>query len=163
MITWCLITRICGIQHIQRGSHEKPLNMFEAVYFVIVTLSTVGYGDISPDIWLGQLFMLLMICVAFSFIPRQVRQTKKWKLQYLTVQIRYFNQCNLREVTLYYESCEWRVTEWCTLLLSILKISCNIQHGWQIDVDLDKEPSPPQNLKKKKPLQCNEIYKNKGK
>ncbi|GFO02053.1 potassium channel subfamily t member 1-like protein [Plakobranchus ocellatus] len=71
----CLIfTTICGIQHIQRGSHEKQLNMFEAVYFVIVTLSTVGYGDISPDIWLGQLFMLLMICVAFSFIPRQLEE-----------------------------------------------------------------------------------------
>ncbi|GFR99152.1 potassium channel subfamily T member 1 [Elysia marginata] len=71
----CLIfTTICGIQHIQRGSHEKPLNMFEAVYFVIVTLSTVGYGDISPDIWLGQLFMLVMICVAFSFIPRQLEE-----------------------------------------------------------------------------------------
>ncbi|RUS81211.1 hypothetical protein EGW08_011005 [Elysia chlorotica] len=48
--------------------------MFEAVYFVIVTLSTVGYGDISPDIWLGQLFMLFMICVAFSFIPRQLEE-----------------------------------------------------------------------------------------
>ncbi|XP_012937020.1 potassium channel subfamily T member 2 [Aplysia californica] len=71
----CLIfTTICGIQHIQRGSHKKPLNMFEAVYFVIVTLSTVGYGDISPDIWLGQLFMLFMICVAFSFIPRQLEE-----------------------------------------------------------------------------------------
>ena len=46
--------------------------MFEAVYFVIVTFSTVGYGDISPDIWLGQLFMLLMICIAFAFIPKQV-------------------------------------------------------------------------------------------
>ena len=64
--------RICGIQHIQRSSWERPLNMFEAVYFVIVTFSTVGYGDISPDIWLGQLFMLLMICIAFAFIPKQV-------------------------------------------------------------------------------------------
>ncbi|XP_055872368.1 potassium channel subfamily T member 2-like isoform X3 [Biomphalaria glabrata] len=71
----CLIfTTICGIQHIQRGSYERQLNMFESVYFVIVTLSTVGYGDISPDIWLGQLFMCIMICVAFSFIPRQLEE-----------------------------------------------------------------------------------------
>ncbi|KAL5015533.1 hypothetical protein ScPMuIL_009803, partial [Solemya velum] len=69
----CLIfTTVCGIQHIQRGSATTPLTMFEAFYFVIVTFSTVGYGDISPDIWLGQLFILLMICVAFIFIPRQI-------------------------------------------------------------------------------------------
>jgi len=46
--------------------------MFESVYFVIVTFSTVGYGDISPDTWLGQLFMTFMICFAFAFVPRQV-------------------------------------------------------------------------------------------
>lgn len=69
----CLVfTTICGIQHIQRGSFESPLTMFESLYFVIVTFSTVGYGDISPDIWLGQIFMILMIVVAFSFIPRQI-------------------------------------------------------------------------------------------
>ena len=64
---------VCGIQHIQRGSDTTSLTMFESVYFVIVTFSTVGYGDISPDIWLGQLFMFVMICVAFAFIPRQVQ------------------------------------------------------------------------------------------
>ncbi|XP_021366238.1 potassium channel subfamily T member 2-like [Mizuhopecten yessoensis] len=70
---WCLIfTTICGIQHIQRGSNGHELSMFEAMYFVIVTFSTVGYGDISPDTWLGQLFMTFMICLAFAFIPRQV-------------------------------------------------------------------------------------------
>ncbi|XP_078332184.1 potassium channel subfamily T member 2-like isoform X4 [Crassostrea virginica] len=69
----CLVfTTICGIQHIQRSSHTDPLTMFESFYFVIVTFSTVGYGDISPDNWLGQLFMLTMICLAFAFIPRQV-------------------------------------------------------------------------------------------
>lgn len=63
---------VCGIQHIQRASSEKSLTLFESFYFTIVTFSTVGYGDISPDIWLGQLFMVLMICIAFAFIPRQV-------------------------------------------------------------------------------------------
>ncbi|KAJ8301972.1 hypothetical protein KUTeg_014809 [Tegillarca granosa] len=69
----CLIfTTICGIQHIQRGSLDRHLTMFESFYFVIVTFSTVGYGDISPDIWLGQLFVVIMICVAFVFLPRQI-------------------------------------------------------------------------------------------
>ncbi|XP_060085126.1 potassium channel subfamily T member 1-like [Ylistrum balloti] len=69
----CLIfTTMCGIQHIQRGSSGAELTMFESFYFVIVTFSTVGYGDISPDTWLGQLFMTCMIGIAFAFIPRQV-------------------------------------------------------------------------------------------
>ncbi|KAL5013854.1 hypothetical protein ScPMuIL_008124 [Solemya velum] len=71
----CLIfITICGIQHIQRSSLDSPLTMFKSFYFVIVTFSTVGYGDISPDLWLSQLFMILMICVAFAFFPRQIEK-----------------------------------------------------------------------------------------
>ncbi|CAG5121403.1 unnamed protein product, partial [Candidula unifasciata] len=69
----CLVfTNICFMQHLQRASKNSPLSMFEAMYFVIVTFSTVGYGDISPDLWISQLFMILMICVAFASIPRQI-------------------------------------------------------------------------------------------
>ncbi|XP_045180418.2 potassium channel subfamily T member 1-like isoform X3 [Mercenaria mercenaria] len=70
----CLIfTTICGVQHIQRASPDLKLNLFDAIYFVIVTFSTVGYGDISPDIWPSQVFMILMICIAFAFIPMQIQ------------------------------------------------------------------------------------------
>ena len=77
---FCLVPSICGIQHIQRASNEvgNRLNLFDSVYFVIVTFSTVGYGDISPDIWPAQVFMLLMICIAFAFIPMQVRPVKTY-------------------------------------------------------------------------------------
>ncbi|XP_059158218.1 potassium channel subfamily T member 2-like isoform X3 [Physella acuta] len=69
----CLVfINICFIQHIQRASKDTPLTMFESLYFVIVTFSTVGYGDISPDIWLGRLFTIIMICVAFASIPRHI-------------------------------------------------------------------------------------------
>ncbi|KAL8590820.1 hypothetical protein ACOMHN_064158 [Nucella lapillus] len=70
---FCVIfITVCGIQHIQRGSWERRLTFFEAVYFVIVTFSTVGYGDISPDIYLGQVFIMLMIIIAFALFPHQV-------------------------------------------------------------------------------------------
>ncbi|XP_055871661.1 potassium channel subfamily T member 2-like isoform X4 [Biomphalaria glabrata] len=69
----CLVfINICFIQHIQRASSEKQLSMFDSLYFVIVTFSTVGYGDIYPDIWLGRLFTIIMICVAFASIPRHI-------------------------------------------------------------------------------------------
>ncbi|XP_076465055.1 potassium channel subfamily T member 2-like [Babylonia areolata] len=71
---FCVIfITVCGIQHIQRGSWHKPLTIFEAVYFVIVTFSTVGYGDISPDIYLGQVFIMLMIIIAFALFPHQIQ------------------------------------------------------------------------------------------
>ncbi|MPC50917.1 Potassium channel subfamily T member 2 [Portunus trituberculatus] len=69
----CLVfTSVCGIQHFQRAGH-RHLNLFQAVYYVIVTFSTVGYGDFVPDIWPSQLFMVIMICVALIVLPTQVR------------------------------------------------------------------------------------------
>lgn len=62
---------MCGIQHFQRAGH-RHLNLFQAVYYVIVTFSTVGYGDFVPDIWPSQLFMVIMICVALIVLPTQV-------------------------------------------------------------------------------------------
>ncbi|XP_066945935.1 potassium channel subfamily T member 2 isoform X4 [Macrobrachium rosenbergii] len=70
----CLVfTSVCGIQHFQRAGH-RHLNLFQAVYYVIVTFSTVGYGDIVPDIWPSQLFMIIMICVALIVLPTQFEQ-----------------------------------------------------------------------------------------
>lgn len=67
-----LPSSVCGIQHFQRAGH-RHLNLFQAVYYVIVTFSTVGYGDFVPDIWPSQLFMVIMICVALIVLPTQVR------------------------------------------------------------------------------------------
>ncbi|KAK0069136.1 potassium channel subfamily T member 2, partial [Biomphalaria pfeifferi] len=63
---------ICTIQHIQRGSSSTNFTIFESFYFVIVMFSTVGYGEFFPDIWLGRLFMILTIALAFVFIPSHV-------------------------------------------------------------------------------------------
>ncbi|KAH9628001.1 hypothetical protein HF086_017976 [Spodoptera exigua] len=62
---------VCGIQHFQRAGH-RHLNLFQATYFVVVTFSTVGYGDFVPDIWPSQLFMVIMIGVALVVLPTQV-------------------------------------------------------------------------------------------
>lgn len=62
---------MCGIQHFQRAGH-RHLNLFQATYFVVVTFSTVGYGDFVPDIWPSQLFMVIMIGVALVVLPTQV-------------------------------------------------------------------------------------------
>ncbi|XP_043278096.1 potassium channel subfamily T member 2 isoform X4 [Venturia canescens] len=70
----CLVfTSVCGIQHFQRAGH-RHLNLFQSTYFVVVTFSTVGYGDFVPDIWPSQLYMVLMICVALIVLPTQFEQ-----------------------------------------------------------------------------------------
>lgn len=61
---------VCGIQHCQRAGH-RHLNLFQATYYVVVTFSTVGYGDLVPDIWPSQLWMVIMICVALIVLPTQ--------------------------------------------------------------------------------------------
>nr|CAD7425989.1 unnamed protein product [Timema monikensis] len=70
----CLVfTSVCGIQHFQRAGH-RHLNLFQSTYYVVVTFSTVGYGDFVPDIWPSQLYMVIMIGVALIVLPTQFEQ-----------------------------------------------------------------------------------------
>ncbi|XP_067943638.1 potassium channel subfamily T member 2-like [Watersipora subatra] len=72
-IVTLIFVSACGIQHLQRGS-GKRLNLFESLWFVVVTFSTVGYGDISPDIWPSRLFMMIMICLSLTMLPMQLEK-----------------------------------------------------------------------------------------
>lgn len=67
---------VCGIQHFQRAGH-RHLSLFQATYYVVVTFSTVGYGDFVPDIWPSQLYMVVMICIALIVLPTQVKCSNK--------------------------------------------------------------------------------------
>ncbi|KAG6587060.1 uncharacterized protein IUM83_02856 [Phytophthora cinnamomi] len=49
-----------------------PLQFHQAMYFVFVTLSTVGYGDISPHTTGGQFFVIFIIVVVVTVIPKQI-------------------------------------------------------------------------------------------
>ncbi|XP_056601387.1 potassium channel subfamily T member 1 isoform X5 [Triplophysa dalaica] len=69
----CLVfTGACGIQHLERAG--KSLTLFDALYFCIVTFSTVGYGDVTPKIWPSQLLVVIMICVALVVLPLQFEE-----------------------------------------------------------------------------------------
>ncbi|XP_029332899.1 potassium channel subfamily T member 2 isoform X5 [Mus caroli] len=63
---------ICGIQHLERIG--KKLNLFDSLYFCIVTFSTVGFGDVTPETWSSKLFVVAMICVALVVLPIQFEQ-----------------------------------------------------------------------------------------
>jgi len=46
----------------------------EALYFIVVTFSTVGFGDISPECAEAQVLMIVIIVSAFLIVPYQVRE-----------------------------------------------------------------------------------------
>lgn len=66
---------ICGIQHLERAGNN--LTLFDSLYFCVVTFSTVGFGDVTPQIWPSQLLVVIMIFVALIVLPIQVRSYKK--------------------------------------------------------------------------------------
>ncbi|XP_071820136.1 potassium channel subfamily T member 2-like isoform X3 [Apostichopus japonicus] len=72
----CLIfTSVCGIHHIQRADGDaNGMSFFVAIYFTIVTFSTVGYGDIQVYIWPSQFYILCMIASAIVVLPIQLEE-----------------------------------------------------------------------------------------
>lgn len=69
-VTFSIIS-ICGIQHLERAGNN--LTLFDSLYFCVVTFSTVGFGDVTPQIWPSQLLVVIMIFVALIVLPIQVR------------------------------------------------------------------------------------------
>lgn len=59
----------------------ERLNWIDAFYFVVVTLSTVGYGDITPKTDAGKLFtiffIILGIAIFSSLITNIVSKVKE--------------------------------------------------------------------------------------
>uniref|UniRef100_A0AC35GHA1 Potassium channel domain-containing protein n=1 Tax=Panagrolaimus sp. PS1159 TaxID=55785 RepID=A0AC35GHA1_9BILA len=69
---FCLIfSGACGIEHLQRSGIRR-FNLFQGFYFVMVTFSTVGFGDFYPDWWMSQLYVCILIGVAFGVLPSKV-------------------------------------------------------------------------------------------
>lgn len=58
-----------------------------AVYFSVVTLATVGYGDVVVVSNLGRLFVSCLICVSFIWLPYEINnltQMLSLRSRYLT-------------------------------------------------------------------------------
>ena len=43
-------------------------NYLDAVYFCVITLTTIGYGDFSPQTDAGKLFTIFYICIGLGLI-----------------------------------------------------------------------------------------------
>ena len=70
LIGFLFFLSICGIHHLERAA--KQWNFFECTWFVVVTFSTVGYGEYTPDDVPAQTFVILMIACALIMLPIEV-------------------------------------------------------------------------------------------
>lgn len=53
---------------------DRLKNFFDAFYFVVVTMTTVGYGDVTPLSQPGRVMTVLMIFTGVLFIPWQLSE-----------------------------------------------------------------------------------------
>ncbi|XP_031565605.1 potassium channel subfamily T member 2-like isoform X3 [Actinia tenebrosa] len=67
-----LFTSVCGIHHSERASGKW--SFFDTTWFVVVTFSTVGYGEITPKHWTTQTFVMIMIGIALVMLPIELEQ-----------------------------------------------------------------------------------------
>ena len=49
---------------------KLELNFIDALYFVVVTLLTVGYGEITPKSYKGMIIVIGIIVLTIVLIPR---------------------------------------------------------------------------------------------
>lgn len=61
-----------GLQQVFQGnafniSHHSPFPYFDLFYYSLVTITTVGYGDIYPTMWVSKVFAILEIMFGLGF------------------------------------------------------------------------------------------------
>lgn len=61
------------IFQVEQRYHPETFQTFlDAAYFAVVTMTTVGYGDITPVSDAGRVFTILMILTGIALIPTQL-------------------------------------------------------------------------------------------
>ncbi len=60
------------MQYLERGYQE--LNFHTWTYYLVVTICSVGYGDISPRGLLGRYFAIFIILFAIISVPKQTNE-----------------------------------------------------------------------------------------
>jgi len=68
-----IVLTIVLLMYISSGILQlfEKLEYHDALYFIVVTLSTIGYGDIVPVTLPGKTVVIVLIVVTFMIIPKQ--------------------------------------------------------------------------------------------
>ena len=60
------------MQYLEKTSYG--LQFHKWMYFVWVTISRVGYGDISPATTMGRFFAMIFIAIAIISVPKMTNE-----------------------------------------------------------------------------------------
>ena len=63
-----LVTIIGSVMYVIEGEENGFTSIPRSVYWAVVTLTTVGYGDISPDTGAGQFLAAIVMILGYSII-----------------------------------------------------------------------------------------------
>lgn len=69
LFAWCYLL----LSAADPGAFTEPLNRIDAAYFSVVTLSTVGFGDISATSDLSRLLVTAQIAISLTLLAAAVR------------------------------------------------------------------------------------------
>eukprot|EP00158_Paraphelidium_tribonemae_P007029 Partr_v1_DN28080_c0_g1_i3_m57405 putative potassium channel, subfamily T, member len=66
-----IYSAMCAFQYCENmfGDERVDLDMMSCFYFIVVTVSTVGYGDLSPKSLPGRAVIVLLIFIMLSTLP----------------------------------------------------------------------------------------------
>jgi voltage-gated potassium channel len=53
---------------------QTDITLFDCIYIVLVLISTLGFGDFSPNNFFGRLFVIVVMILTLTIIPAQVGQ-----------------------------------------------------------------------------------------
>ncbi|CAJ1023167.1 Ion channel/Calcium-activated BK potassium channel alpha subunit, putative [Leishmania lindenbergi] len=76
----CMVFSASGVFRIDQCFQGYPINMAVSIYFVVVTVSTVGFGDVTPQTQDGKAITIVIIFIFIAKMPtfiRVIRSTAK--------------------------------------------------------------------------------------
>jgi voltage-gated potassium channel len=60
ILSYLILIVVCGLIY---RAVEQDVSIGDAIWWALVTASTVGYGDISPETWQGRVLAALLISI----------------------------------------------------------------------------------------------------
>ena len=69
-----LYSSLCFFQFMEQQFGRQYYSTIECLYFVLVSVSTIGYGDISPNTIQSKIVIILMIVVLLAVVPRLLNE-----------------------------------------------------------------------------------------
>lgn len=55
--------------HFQPTGEPRLISLITSLYFIVVTITTVGYGDVSPTSDPGKIVIVLLILFSLAYVP----------------------------------------------------------------------------------------------